>query len=144
DPECTPQVLDLLAKYDVRATFFVIGQKAVTHKEIVAAMMQAGHGIGNHTSDHNTMRYFTTPQGMHAWLTDSEGMLSKILGGPSVGFRSPAGIRTPLLHITLGKLKWPWLHWSMRFYDTSFGWPLHKARKASGRIQAGDIILLHD
>ena len=48
DPVWTPQVLDLLAKHEVRATFFVVGENARRHPELVARIRAEGHEIGNH------------------------------------------------------------------------------------------------
>src|SRR5690348_3908301 len=52
-PSFTPQILDILARYEVRATFFVIGRFAREHPDIIRRMHQQGHAIGNHTLDHD-------------------------------------------------------------------------------------------
>jgi peptidoglycan/xylan/chitin deacetylase (PgdA/CDA1 family) len=52
DPEYTPRLLDTLKKYQVRATFFMIGQAAKAHPQVVKLVAQAGHAIGNHSWDH--------------------------------------------------------------------------------------------
>ncbi len=51
-PECTPQVLDILARYDVKATFFMVGENAVRYPDIVDRVRREGHSIGNHTYHH--------------------------------------------------------------------------------------------
>lgn len=51
-PDYTPAVLDLLAKHGARATFFMIGELAARHREIVRAAAQAGHAIANHSWSH--------------------------------------------------------------------------------------------
>jgi peptidoglycan/xylan/chitin deacetylase (PgdA/CDA1 family) len=49
DPVYTPQVLHILARYEARATFFLIGANARRHPELVAHIRGAGHEVGNHT-----------------------------------------------------------------------------------------------
>ncbi|MFJ3659814.1 polysaccharide deacetylase family protein [Streptomyces sp. NPDC090119] len=51
-PDYTPHILDTLAKYDVRAMFFVCGEMAVDNKELLARMAEEGHVVGNHTWTH--------------------------------------------------------------------------------------------
>ena len=52
DPEYTPRLLDLLEKYQARATFFMIGEAAQAHPELVRRIAHAGHAIGNHSWNH--------------------------------------------------------------------------------------------
>jgi peptidoglycan/xylan/chitin deacetylase (PgdA/CDA1 family) len=52
DPEYTPRLLDILEKYQARATFFMVGEAAHAHPELVRRVGQAGHAIGNHSWDH--------------------------------------------------------------------------------------------
>lgn len=51
-PECTPYVLDILASYGVKATFFMVGENAERNPELVARVRQEGHTVGNHTYSH--------------------------------------------------------------------------------------------
>ncbi|MFI2204270.1 polysaccharide deacetylase family protein [Streptomyces sp. NPDC020192] len=52
NPDYTPHILDTLAKYDVRAMFFLCGECVVDNKELVARMAEEGHVVGNHTWTH--------------------------------------------------------------------------------------------
>ena len=54
DPH-TAQVLDVLEKYGARAMFFVVGSNAALHPDIIAAMAEAGHGLGNHAWQHERL-----------------------------------------------------------------------------------------
>ena len=51
-PEATPFVLDTLARYGVKATFFVVGDNVRKHPDIFRQVVEAGHAIGNHTFNH--------------------------------------------------------------------------------------------
>ncbi|HWP58348.1 MAG TPA: polysaccharide deacetylase family protein [Candidatus Acidoferrales bacterium] len=52
DPEYTPRLLEILERYGARATFFMTGEAANAHPELVRRIAQAGHAIGNHSWDH--------------------------------------------------------------------------------------------
>ena len=54
-PRWTPQVLEVLARYDARATFFVLGQQAKRFPDLIEAEVEAGHSVVNHTFDHHTL-----------------------------------------------------------------------------------------
>src|SRR5687767_1986315 len=51
-PKFTPQLLSVLARYNAHATFFIVGEAARQHPEIVRAIAEAGHAIANHSWDH--------------------------------------------------------------------------------------------
>jgi peptidoglycan-N-acetylglucosamine deacetylase len=49
DPVTTPALLDVLARHDARATFFLLGERAAAHRDLVARIVAGGHELGNHT-----------------------------------------------------------------------------------------------
>lgn len=51
-PECTPQVLDILARYGVQATFFMVAENASRNPDLLARVRAEGHSVGNHTFHH--------------------------------------------------------------------------------------------
>lgn len=62
-PEITPWILDTLKKYDVRATFFCVGQNIVKHADIFQRLHMEGHRIGNHTFNH--LKGWNTPDNIY-------------------------------------------------------------------------------
>ena len=62
DPVYTPQVLELLARHESRATFFLIGENARRHPEIVSRIRDAGHEIGNHTDTNRSTVLMSMPR----------------------------------------------------------------------------------
>lgn len=94
-PEVTPQVLAVLERYGVKATFFMVGENAVKHPEVYAMVRDAGHAIGNHTYNHmkglraRTRTYMNNVQRADA-----------VLGGTRL-FRPPYG------------RFWPWQKWAL-------------------------------
>jgi peptidoglycan/xylan/chitin deacetylase (PgdA/CDA1 family) len=143
DPLCTPQVLSLLKKHNVKATFFVIGLKARQHPELTSQMLQHGHTIGDHSLDHNTKNYFKNEAELTKWLSSSAANLEE-LNLASIGFRSPVGIKTPALNKVLADLRQPLILWSVRFFDTNRGLSLEAVKEKISSLKSGDIILLHD
>ncbi len=66
-PESTPWVLDLLKKYNLKASFFCIGENVVKHPDIYARLIEEGHRVGNHTQTH-----------VSGWATDDDIYLNEI------------------------------------------------------------------
>jgi peptidoglycan/xylan/chitin deacetylase (PgdA/CDA1 family) len=67
-PQVTPWVLDTLARYDAKATFFCVGRNAAEHQDILARIRAEGHSLGNHTWDH-----------ANGWSTPTVGYLRSVL-----------------------------------------------------------------
>jgi cellulose synthase/poly-beta-1,6-N-acetylglucosamine synthase-like glycosyltransferase/peptidoglycan/xylan/chitin deacetylase (PgdA/CDA1 family) len=65
DPTWTPAILDMLAKHDARATFFVTGAHAARHPDLIRAILDGGHELGHHTATHADLR---TTGSLRTWL----------------------------------------------------------------------------
>lgn len=142
DPVSTPRVLDVLRAHDAQATFFVIGERAAAHPELVRRILAEGHALGNHSWDHRYLNYWLGSSAIQKWKMRTEDEFAKRGWGEPVGFRSPAGVVNPPLRKALGDE--PLILWSERFYDTVFPWSERKARRSAGRVEGGTIVLLHD
>lgn len=141
---CTPRVLELLRKYNAKATFFVIGQNVESNIDIFNQIKNENHSIGNHSYDHDYMIFFKGVKRLKQWIEVGEETISKQLGSSSVGFRSPAGVRTPELRYIMHKKNERLILWQHRFYDTTYQFTDDKWRRKFSSIKNGDIILLHD
>ena len=62
DPRWTPQVLDVLAAHDAKATFFVIGENVAKHPEVVQRIHEEGHAIGNHSQHHPSFPFISAAE----------------------------------------------------------------------------------
>lgn len=140
----TPRVLDVLAKFNAKASFFVIGDKARSQKEILQRMTAEGHGVFSHSIDHDYRRYFAGPRALGEWLRQSLDDLAQTTGEAQKVFRPPAGILTPPLLTAAKAQKVPLVLWNHRFFDTAHAWTAKRAAPSLARIQNGDIVLLHD
>jgi polysaccharide deacetylase family protein (PEP-CTERM system associated) len=84
----TRRLLDQLAAAGVKGTFFVVGQIAKTHPELVRAIHDAGHEVGSHSWDHRRVHRFT-PESFREDLVRSKDALEQAIGAPVWGFRAP-------------------------------------------------------
>jgi len=140
----TEQLLELLEKHKVNVTFFVIGYKAAKRVSTLKRMMELGHSVGDHSLDHRYKHFFSSQDKLKNWITDSQNLLTRLIGEKPVGFRSPAGVRTPILVETLNQLNIPHVLWKFRYYDAFFGLTTQTVARSVKNIRNGDIVLLHD
>jgi peptidoglycan/xylan/chitin deacetylase (PgdA/CDA1 family) len=92
----TPRLLDILAGYDVRATFFLVGSHAQAEPELVRRIVAAGHLIGNHSWSHPNLA-LTSARRVREELTRTNQTLEEIAGAPVRYFRPPYGARRPVV-----------------------------------------------
>jgi peptidoglycan/xylan/chitin deacetylase (PgdA/CDA1 family) len=143
DPRGTPRVLDLLDEFGVSATFFLIGERAKREPGLVREILARGHTLGNHSPDHRYATYFRGKKKLEAWVEAGERMIAEVAGVATVGFRPPAGIRTPEL-VRAVERRWPLILWQTRFYDSIFAPTADRLTRSLGEARSGDIVLFHD
>ena len=143
DPLVTPQVLQLLLKYEVKATFFVIGKKAAEHTELIKEIVQHGHSIGNHSYSHDNLLMFRRRKTIANEIEAAQNLLSD-LGIVPLAFRPPVGITGPRLRPALQNSGMYIVNFSCRAHDGGNRWIQNISKKILKRIRPGDIVLLHD
>jgi peptidoglycan/xylan/chitin deacetylase (PgdA/CDA1 family) len=94
NPRWTPLLLDVLARHQVKATFFLIGKYAASQRPLVREMHEAGHLIGNHTWTHPNLAVTGTRRTREE-LARTSAELEQMLGAPVRYFRPPFGGRHP-------------------------------------------------
>jgi peptidoglycan-N-acetylglucosamine deacetylase len=144
DPVFTPKLLDLLREKDVKATFFVIGKRADQHPEIVRRAWAEGHLVGNHTWSHYPLFCFLMPRRLRAEIERGTASVHRSCGSRPRLFRSPVGLRHPLLAPYLENAGLEYISWSIRTFDTFTSNSSVLAGRILDRVAGGDIILLHD
>lgn len=92
----TPRLLDVLAEYDVRGTFFLLGGRAAAQPALLRRMEDAGHTIGNHSWSHPNLAR-TPANRVREELKRTSDALEQILGKPVKFFRPPYGGRRPVV-----------------------------------------------
>ncbi|MER6220646.1 polysaccharide deacetylase family protein [Streptomyces sp. 900105755] len=90
NPNYTPHILDTLAKYDVRAMFFLCGECIVVNRELVARMAEAGHVVGNHTWTHPLLTTLNR-RAIRDEMTSTSDAIEDTYGERPQWFRAPYG-----------------------------------------------------
>jgi peptidoglycan/xylan/chitin deacetylase (PgdA/CDA1 family) len=144
DPVYTPKLLDLLREKGVKATFFVVGKRADQHPEIVRRAWDEGHLIANHTWSHYSLFCFLMPGRLRAEIERGSESVRRSCGVAPRFFRSPVGMRHPLLGPYLKDAGLEYVSWSIRTRDTLTANSSVLARRILNKAASGDIILLHD
>lgn len=90
NPIYSEQLLDLLHKYDIKATFFVVGRKAIEHPEVIRRMQREGHAIGIHHYEH-VSSWFLSPVRLRRQLKLSAEAVEKQVPGTVHLYRPPWG-----------------------------------------------------
>ena len=144
DPH-TLRLLEVLAKHDVHATFFMIGRFVRERPDIARAVADAGHVIGNHTFSHPLLIFESSAQTRRE-LTDCGKALDDAIGAHSNLFRPPFGGRRPATLRIARELGLEPVMWNVTGYDWNAPAASVIESKIARRIHAegGDIILLHD
>ena len=154
-PEVTPWVLDKLDQFDVKATFFMVGDNVRKHPDIFRMVVERGHGIGNHTMHHikffdrNSLRYMDDVREADKVMIDNlpekEHFSLSSSGKQSRLFRPPHGF---LNHYQYEKLKWAGykiVMWDLVTRDYSYKLrPPQVLSNVLRYTRNGSIITFHD
>jgi peptidoglycan/xylan/chitin deacetylase (PgdA/CDA1 family) len=138
----TGQVLDILRKNHIHATFFLCGANAERYPDLVRRIKAEGHEIGNHTYSHPYL-YLMDRDKIAEEIDRTQDVIQKISGRRPRLFRPPFGVRWFSLWPLLRERGLTMVLWSIRGYDGDLGAPAIAQRTLS-QLQPGGIILLHD
>jgi peptidoglycan/xylan/chitin deacetylase (PgdA/CDA1 family) len=142
DPH-TLKLLEVLARNNVRATFFMVGRYVQQRPDIARAVAQAGHVIGNHTFTHPLLIFKSEAQ-MRTELDDCHKALEDAIGKHSNLFRPPFGGRRPATLRVARKLGLQTIMWNVTGYDWNAPPAAKIEKKVASQMRGGDVILLHD
>ena len=141
--EATPRILDRLQAEEVRAVFFVVGEFARRHPDIVARAAREGHAIGNHTTSHLKL-HWQGPARIAEELETTHAIITDLTGQAPRFFRAPHGYRNPWVARTAARLGYQTLGWTFGVWDSDPIPADEIRRRVRSRIRPGAIILLHD
>lgn len=143
DPLTTGPLLKLLERFGVKAAFFVAGERAARHGDLIEAILAGGHEIGNHSYHHDPLLMLRGPKKI-TWEIESTQEALHRFGISPLAFRPPVGITNSMLGGILNKLGLYVLNFSCRGYDFGNRRLKGLSRKILNKVKPGDIILLHD
>jgi len=144
DPEVTPKVLEILDSHQAKASFFVIGERAAAYPGLIREVVKRGHSIENHSQKHSSFFGFFAWTALRKEIGAAQEIIAGITGQPPMFFRSPMGIRNPLLDPVIARLGLRYITWTRRGFDTVARNPAVVLERLTRQLSAGDILLLHD
>lgn len=143
-PVHTPRVLDVLARHGVKATYFLVGERAARYPELVERIFAAGHGVASHTYTHRELPRLRLEE-LEWELAATRKLLGGMTGKDSNLVRPPRGRISPLVLLRVRSLGYRLVHWSRTYSDyLQDGREALLQRVLAQPPVARDIILLHD
>ncbi|KKK38729.1 hypothetical protein WQ57_07000 [Mesobacillus campisalis] len=150
DPEYTRDILEILNRYDVKASFFIIGKKAMVNQDLVKQIYQEGHEIGNHTFTHPFTNEISDEQ-LKVELNSTQRIIQGITGRSSVLYRSPYGDEEAKYlqsHFERMRDVTQMGYITVNYDIDSKDWKANDGKEivdtVMSQVSNGDIILLHD
>lgn len=138
----TPEILDILEKHHVRATFFLLGARVEKYPDIVKQIDEAGHVIGNHTYWHPDLTK-TGASNMKWEIKKSEQAIINAIGKKPKLFRAPYGALNETLVSALPELGYRAVGWSIDSEDWK-GLSKEKIKQqVINGLHPGSIVLMH-
>ncbi|MFN3980007.1 MAG: polysaccharide deacetylase family protein [Caldilinea sp.] len=136
----TQEILDLLARYDATATFFVIGRAAASQPESIEAIYAAGHGLGNHTYNHPSLPLVSSER-----MVDEVTRTAAAIGGRDGGcLRPPYGARNAAVVKNAEQLGYQLALWTIDPRD----WARPGARAIANHVithaHPDGVVVMHD
>lgn len=145
DPVSTPAVLAVLRRHGAKATFFVIGERAGRHPELLGQLAAEGHQIENHSLRHSWATPFLPRAQLAAELAETQRLIERACGRAPRWFRPPIGILSPPVAAAARRVGLSLCGWSCKSRD---GLGSTGVAEALGRLRGGllpgAILLLHD
>ena len=142
-PKQTLQILDLLDRYDIKATFFVIGVNVKNYPGIVAQVQARGHEIANHTSTH-THASRLDMSALRSEITECEQEVYMQTGKHCTLFRPPEGAMNDGMRKVVKELGYTSVLWTLDTRDWAHTPPDQISDYIIQNAKNGDIILMHD
>lgn len=136
----TSKIIDVLNKYDIKATFFVLGSRAINNKDILKKMADSGMEIGNHTYNHLLLTKYDENKIRSEIEDTSEVIYNATKKRPKLLRPSYGSVNNKIKKVA----NMPIIIWDIDTLD----WKYHNSKRITSRVvnkvRDGDIILMHD
>lgn len=142
-PRNTPEILKILNKYGVKATFFVIGINVKNYPETLSMVVEAGHELGNHTYSHQVLKS-KNKEDISKEIIDTEREISKKTEYSTTLIRPPCGFYDDKLINLANENDYKVVLWSVDTHDWTHASVEDIVTTVIKNVNGGDIILFHD
>ena len=142
-PRITPEILKILDKYGVKATFFVIGINAKNYPEALSMVINSGHEIGNHTYSHQVLKNKSKEEIIKE-IIETEKEISKSNEFSTTLIRPPCGFYDESLTSLAQENDYKIVLWSIDTHDWAHASVENIVSVITKNVKGGDIILFHD
>lgn len=142
--DTTPQILDLLKHYGVKASFFCIGKHLEAQPAIAARIVAEGHIIANHTYHHANHFGFLNTKEVLQEINKTDEVIERLTKRKARLFRPPFGVTNPSIRKAVEQSGHWVIGWNNRSLDTVLKPHDKVVERVVSRLKAGDIVLLHD
>ncbi len=142
-PYYTPLILDILAEYDIRATFFMVGENVTYYPAAAEAVAAAGHEVGNHTFSHRGFHRMNECE-MQREIAACEEAIASVAECRPHFLRPPEGEMNDTLRRVVSDSDYRIILWDVDTRDWAHTPPEEICQHILDTVQAGDIVLMHD
>ena len=142
-PRYTREILAVLAEYQVRATFFFVGENVLYYEDTARAVAQAGHEIGNHTYTHARPDRLSRDD-LDRELAQCEEIIQRVTDTSPKLFRPPQGNWNSEVYSLARERDYDIILWNIDTLDWAHTPMQEICRHVLERVCSGDIILMHD
>jgi peptidoglycan/xylan/chitin deacetylase (PgdA/CDA1 family) len=144
-PAHTVRLLDLLDRFEARATFFVVGANAEKYPHLLTEILTRGHTIANHTFMHPHPTWWCAgPAKVATEIDRCAETLRTTPERPAQYFRAPTGMKNPFVHPALARRGLALIGWTVRGFDTIQRDAARVATRIEKALEPGAILLLHE
>jgi len=141
DAASTPEIMAILDRYGVKATFFEVGKAIDAVPDVTRALYRDGQLLGNHSYHHDSWSWLDP---RYPELKETQAAFRRAIGTCPIFYRPPHGARTPLLARVVRDHDMHMVLWDVSSSDWSSKDPQAVARRTLAGAKPGSIILLHD
>ena len=142
--EYTNKVLDILAKKNVKATFFIIGKNIKGNETILKRIDSEGHIIGNHSVNHSYWINSLPSKMIAKEIEENQDLIENVIGKRPRYYRTPFGLTSPNVARAIKKTKMISIGWDFRTFDTMAKDKNKLLEKLKKNAKSSSIMLLHD
>ena len=140
----TLEILALLKKFNMKASFFCIGKNIQQNPEIFKKIINEGHMVGNHTFSHTRKMGFLTTKQITKEIESCNRVAFEVGEVKLKTYRPPFGVINPKVKRALEITQHQVIGWNIRSYDAVLNSEKYILKRITRKLKSGDVILLHD